>query len=54
MCARHGTSPCPVRAEEVGKDIQKTGMIFDLELTAKEMGQIKRGYWSVKTVSIMY
>ena len=41
-------SPSPVSDEEVGKDIQKTGMISDLELTAEEMGRIKREHWSVE------
>lgn len=41
-------SPRPVHDEEVGKDIQKTGMISDLELTAEEMGRIKRKHWSVE------
>lgn len=40
--------PKPVRDEETGKDIQETGMISDLELTAEEMGRIKRGHWSVE------
>lgn len=41
-------SPVPVRDEEVGKDIQKTGLISELELTAEEMGRIKREHWSVE------
>lgn len=41
-------SPVPVCDEEVGKAIQKTGMISDLELTAEEMGRIKREHWSVE------
>lgn len=39
----------PVCDEKVGKDIQKTGMISDLELTAEEMGRIKREHWSVES-----
>lgn len=41
-------SPVPVCDEKVGKDIQKTGMISDMELTAEEMGRIKREHWSVE------
>lgn len=41
-------SPSPVSDVEMGKDIQKTGMISDLELTAEEMGRIKREHWSVE------
>ena len=40
--------PKPVRDDEMGKDIQKTGMISDLELTAEEMGRIKRDHWSIE------
>lgn len=40
--------PKPVRNEETGKDIQETGMISDLELTAEEMGRIKREHWAVE------
>lgn len=40
--------PKPVRDEETGKDIQETGMISDIELTAEEMGQIKRAHWAVE------
>ena len=38
----------PVQDEETGKDIQKTGMISDLELTAEEIGRIKREHWAVE------
>ena len=38
----------PVQDEEVGRDIQKTGMISDMELTAEEMGRIKREHWSIE------
>ncbi|GAA6410295.1 hypothetical protein K040078D81_44120 [Blautia hominis] len=41
-------SPSPVSDVEMGKDIQKTGMISDLELTAEEMGRIKREHWPVE------
>lgn len=40
--------PKPVQDEETGKDIQKTGMISDMELTAEEMGRIKREHWAVE------
>lgn len=40
--------PKPVRGEETGKDIQETGMISDMELSAEEMGRIKREHWSVE------
>ncbi len=40
--------PKPVQDEETGKDIQKTGMISDLELTAGEIGRIKREHWAVE------
>ena len=40
--------PKPVRNEEMGEDIQETGMISDLELTAEEMGRIKREHWAVE------
>lgn len=40
--------PKPVQDEETGKDIQKTGMISDMELTAEEMGRIKRDHWAVE------
>lgn len=40
--------PRPVQDEESPKDIQKTGMISDMELTAEEMGRIKREHWSVE------
>ena len=32
----------------MGEDIQETGMISDLELTAEEMGRIKREHWAVE------
>ena len=34
--------------EEVGENIQEMGMMSDLELTAEEMGRIKREYWAVE------
>ncbi len=40
--------PKPIREEEIGKDIQETGMISDLELSAEEMGRIKREHWAVE------
>ena len=40
--------PRPVRNEQMGEDIQETGMISDLELTAEEMGRIKREHWAVE------
>ena len=40
--------PKLVQDEEVGRDIQKTGMISDMELTAEEMGRIKREHWSIE------
>ena len=41
-------SPKPVQDEEMGRDLQKTGMISDMELGAEEMGRIKREHWSVE------
>ncbi len=40
--------PKPVWDEEAPKDIQKTGMISDMELAAEEMGRIKREHWSIE------
>ena len=40
--------PKPVQDEEIGRDLQKTGMISDMELKAEEMGRIKRDHWSVE------
>jgi len=40
--------PRPVQDEETGKDIQKTGIISDKELSAEEMGHIKREHWSIE------
>lgn len=40
--------PKPVQDEEMGRDLQKTGMISDMELAAEEMGRIKREHWSVE------
>lgn len=40
--------PKPVRDEKLPKDIQKTGMISDMKLAAKEMGRIKREHWSIE------
>lgn len=40
--------PKPAQDEETGKDIQKTGMISDMELTAEETGRIKRRHWAVE------
>ncbi len=47
-CFTIHSKPDPVRDDEMGKDIQKTGMISDMELTAEEMGRIKRGHWSIE------
>lgn len=41
-------SPVSCPNEESGKSIQKTGMISDRELSAEEMGQIKRNHWSIE------
>ena len=41
-------SPKPVQDEEMGRDLQKTGMISDMELGAEELGRIKRELWSVE------
>lgn len=40
--------PKLIREEETGKDIQETGMISDMELSAEEMGRIKREHWAVE------
>ena len=40
--------PKPVQEAETGKDIQETGMISDMELSAEEMGRIKREHWAVE------
>lgn len=40
--------PRPVRDEGAPKDIQETGMISDMEVTAEEMGRIKREHWSIE------
>ncbi len=40
--------PKPIQEEETGKDIQETGMISDMELSAEEMGRIKREHWAVE------
>ena len=40
--------PKPVQDEDIGRDLQRTGMISDMELGAEEMGRIKREHWSVK------
>lgn len=41
-------SPKPSMDGEAGKDIQETGMISDLLLTAERMGKIKRAHWAVE------
>ena len=41
-------SPKPSMDGETGKDIQETGMVSDLLLTAEEMGRIKRAHWAVE------
>ena len=43
---------CP--DEETGKDIQKTGMISDMKLTAEEAGRIKREHWAVENSGAPY
>lgn len=40
--------PKPIQEEETGKDIQETGMISDMELSAEEMWRIKREHWAVE------
>ncbi len=40
--------PKPVQDEDIGRDLQRTGMISDMELGAEEMGRIKREHWSVE------
>ena len=40
--------PKPTQSEETGKDIQKTGIISDMELTAEEIDRIERGHWAVE------
>ena len=34
--------PKPVQDEDIGRDLQRTGMLSDMELGAEEMGRIKR------------
>lgn len=41
-------SPKPVRDDTMGKDIQETGLISDMELTAEEMARIKREHWAIE------
>ena len=41
-------SPRPSMEGESGKDIQDTGMISDMLLTAEGMGRIKRAHWAVE------
>lgn len=41
-------SPVSSQNEDSGKPIQKTEMISDRELSAEEMGQIKRNHWSIE------
>lgn len=40
--------PKPVQDEDIGRDLQRTGMLSDMELGAEEMGRIKREHWSVE------
>ena len=40
--------PKPSRNGDTGKDIQETGMVSDMLLTAEEMGMMKRAHWSVE------
>lgn len=40
--------PKPLSGDGKGSDIQDIGMISDRELSAKEMGQIKRAHWGIE------
>lgn len=40
--------PNPIKGDGENSDIQVTGIISDRELTAKEMGRIKREHWAVE------
>lgn len=40
--------PRPSGEGDAGKDIQVTGMVSDMVLTAEEMGRIKRAHWSIE------
>lgn len=40
--------PKPIQDAETGRDIQETGLISDMELTAEEIGSIKRKHWSIE------
>lgn len=40
--------PVPSADKRVGKDVQCTALISDLILTAEELGNIKRMYWSIE------
>jgi len=37
----------PVPGDESNRDIQDVGMVSDLNMTAEEMGRIKRNHWTV-------
>ena len=43
-----GRRPKPLQDKGTGRDIQETGMISDMELTAEEMRRIKRNHWAVE------
>lgn len=38
----------PIPGDEINRDIQDVGMISDLNMTAAEMGKIKRNHWTVE------
>ena len=38
----------PVPGDESNRDIQDVGMVSDLNMTAEEMGRIKRNHWTVE------
>lgn len=40
--------PKPVRGDSAESDLQEVGIISDRELTADEMGEIKRAHWSIE------
>ena len=43
-----GKTPHPVTGDEKESDIQEIGIISNRELTADEMGQIKRDHWAIE------
>ena len=40
--------PKPVRGDSAESNLQEVGVISDRELTADEMGEIKRAHWSIE------